>query len=162
MRLKPYLGSEMGPRTGLSPHSEPVLGLFVSRSSHSTCCGTPATAADQGRQNRSTCAGGGVSASLQHPPGPHRAEPVSCISLLGRVTFPKACTSDMADISALLGSISGIANLCKRPPRSPLSGRFAPRLKYTRTDELICMARRVGVELSKEGFRMTVQEYLHL
>jgi hypothetical protein len=27
------------------------------------------------------------------------------------VTFPKACMSDMADISALLGSISGIANL---------------------------------------------------
>jgi hypothetical protein len=34
-----------------------------------------------------------------------------CISLLGRVTFPKACTSNLTDISALLGSISGIANL---------------------------------------------------
>jgi hypothetical protein len=42
------------------------------------------------------------------------------------VTFPKAYMSDMTDISALLGSISGIANLHKRPPRSPLSGRFAP------------------------------------
>jgi hypothetical protein len=29
-----------------------------------------------------------------------------------RATFPKACTSNLTDISALLGSISGIANPC--------------------------------------------------
>jgi hypothetical protein len=60
-----------------------------------------------------------------------------CISLLWRVTFPKAATaavaytSDLTDISALLGSISGIANLQVSfreglPEASSLRARSSP------------------------------------
>jgi len=51
---------------------------------------------------------------------------------LRRATFPKAYTSDLADVLALPASLSGNVDLCsKRPPRSPLSGRSTPRLECT-------------------------------
>jgi len=52
-----------------------------------------------------------------------------CISLLGRAIFPKAQLGWLTGIEALIGGIFGIVDPCpKRPPRSPLSGRFAPNL----------------------------------
>jgi len=55
--------------------------------------------------------------------------PNGCVSLLGRAIFPKAQLGWLTGIEALIGGIFGIVDPCpKRPPRSPLSGRFAPNL----------------------------------